>query len=82
MPEFFTLEIRDEKGHWWEHGGYYADHFVRGEDGSYFCQPLWGSPVYLRCIAHHAGYFEHIDEGGHGQIWAYRLIPRPPIADS
>jgi len=34
MPEWFTLEIRDEKGRWWEHGDYSADGFVRREDGS------------------------------------------------
>ena len=53
---------------------------MRLEDGGYICKVI-GSPVYFRCLAHHDGYFDHIDGGGHGQIWAYRLIPRSPTPD-
>ena len=77
MPEFFSLQIRDDRGRWWEQGVYFSKDFVRREDGSYFCQPI-GSPVYFRCVAHRDGYFEHIDGGGYGQVYAYRLVPRNP----
>jgi hypothetical protein len=77
MPERFVLEVRGEKGGWLDWGVYWAKDFRRREDGSYFCWPLLGSPLYFRCIAHRDGYFEHIDEGGHGSVYAYRLVPLP-----
>jgi hypothetical protein len=35
-----------------------------------------GSTVWIRCIAHHEGWFEHVDGGG--DVYRYRLVPLPP----
>ena len=40
MPEFFSFQVRYNKGRWWEHGVYFAKDFVRHEDGSYVCQVI------------------------------------------
>ena len=52
--------------------------FERLEDGSYVCGDYSHSPVYLRCIAHRDGCFEHVDQGGHGDVYAYRFVPLNP----
>jgi hypothetical protein len=78
MPERFMLQIRDESARWLQWGVYWAKHFSRREDGTYLCAGTpYGSPTWIRCIAHRDGYFEHIDEGGHGNVYAYRLVPLP-----
>jgi len=33
--------------------------------------------VQIRCIAHHDGWFEHVDGSGQGQVCGYRLVPIP-----
>jgi hypothetical protein len=77
MPKRFLLDIRTpETGEWINWGAYPRRLFERQPDGSYVCAGH-GSTVWIRCIAHHDGWFEHVDGGGHGEVHAYRLAPIP-----
>ena len=52
--------------------------FERLEDGSYICSEF-SSALWIRCIAHHDGYFEHVDGRGTGTVHRYRLVPLPML---
>lgn len=75
LPPRFQLEVRDGRGEWTDLGSFRRRDFERLDDGAYVCGDYSHSPVYLRCIAHRDGYFEHVDQGGHGDIYAYRIVP-------
>jgi hypothetical protein len=49
--------------------------FERLPDGSYLCGAD-ASPVWIRCTAHHDGWFEHVD--GWGKLHRYPLVAIPP----
>jgi hypothetical protein len=57
-------------------GAYPRRLFECKPDGSYICGGGGASPVLMRCIAHHDGWFEHVDGGG--DVHRYRLVPIPP----
>jgi hypothetical protein len=54
--------------------------YERKPDGSYVCRAD-ASPVWIRCIARHKGWFEHVD--GWDEVHRYRLVPlsRTPPAE-
>jgi hypothetical protein len=81
LPDYFALEIRDEQGNWLTWNVYESPNFERLEDGTYVCGSIEGSsPTWLRCVAHHDGWFEHIDQDGRGDVFAYRIVPLDPNA--
>jgi hypothetical protein len=75
MPRRFILEFQTDDGEWMDWGAYPRRLFERLPDGSYICGAD-ASPVLIRCIAHHDGWFEHVDGGG--DVYRYRLVPLPP----
>jgi hypothetical protein len=75
MPRRFILEFQTDDGDWMDWGAYPRRLFERKADGSYICGAD-ASPVLIRCIAHHDGWFEHVD--GWGNVHRYRLVPIPP----
>ena len=75
MPRRFILEFKTDDGEWMDWGAYPRRLFERKADGSYICGAD-ASPVLIRCIAHHDGWFEHVDGGG--DIHRYRLVALPP----
>jgi hypothetical protein len=75
MPKRFILEFRSAGGVWIDWGSYPRRLFERLPDGSYVCGGH-GSTVWIRCIAHHADHFEHLD--GHDEVHRYRLVPITP----
>jgi hypothetical protein len=78
MPEQFELEIQDKPaGSWVTWAVLRADWFVRADDGSYLCTAHGGSPVYIRALSvdPNSGVVEHVDGGGYGTVYRYRLRP-------
>jgi len=75
MPKRFILSSRPTTGTGWTGAPTPRRLFERLPDGSYVCGGH-GSTVWIRCIAHHAEYFEHVDGGG--ELHRYRLVPLPP----
>jgi hypothetical protein len=73
LPAAFVLEVRIETGAWIDWGAYDGDDFVRRDDGSYICEGE-GSPTILRCIGYGPGHFLHVDQGGDGDVYVYRLV--------
>lgn len=82
MPERFLLQFLTEEREWMTEAVCAADRFERLADGSYICSDF-SSGVWIRCVAHHDGYFEHVDGGGEGKVHRYRLVelPIPDDAD-
>jgi hypothetical protein len=78
MPEPFALEFQAEDGEWMNEAICRADHFDRLDDGSYICSEF-SSGLWIRCIAHHDGWFEHVDGGG--DVFRYRLVPLPMVEE-
>ena len=76
MPERFLLQFMTEDESWMDEAICLRRRFERLEDGSYICSEF-SSGLWIRCIAHHVGYFEHVDGGGEGQVHRYRLLPLP-----
>ena len=78
LPERFALEFRTDSGEWVTEAICLADRFERLADGSYICSE-YSSGLWLRCVAHHDGWFEHMDGGG--DLFRYRLVPLPIVAE-
>src|SRR5713101_182120 len=76
LPERFVLEVQDGEGGWVDYGLYHADRLVRCDDGSYFCQPGAGSPIYLRCLDQHGDVIHVVD--GVGEHFLYELVQDRP----
>src|SRR5512139_2791662 len=74
MPDRFELQVQAEHGDWIGEAICLRRRFERLEDGSYICSEF-SSGLWIRCIAHHDGYFEHVDGGGEGVVHRYRLVP-------
>jgi hypothetical protein len=74
LPDRFVIESRDDRGDWIDWAPYRAEACGLREDGSYECHGE-GSPTILRCIGYGPGYFLHVDQGGDGDVFAYRLVP-------
>ena len=55
-----------------------ARDFDRLDDGRYICAEF-SSGLWIRCIAHHDGWFEHAD--GVDEIHRYRLVPLPMVPE-
>src|SRR5829696_5783154 len=86
LPERFALEFQRNDGTWMHEAVCVAHRFERLEDGSYLCSEF-SSAVWIRCVAHHDGYFEHIDGGGEGKVQSLPLggaseIPRRRLGRS
>lgn len=77
FPEHFDLQVF-ENGAWVSIVAAGADEFERQPDGSYVCSPGY-TLVFLRCVEKHDNYFVHVDGGGQGQRFKYRLVPLPAI---
>lgn len=78
IPEQFELEIQDKPGGpWGTWAVLRADWFGRDDDGSYVCTAHGGSPVYIRALSvdPKSGVIEHVDGGGYGTVYRYRLRP-------
>ncbi len=75
LPERFMLQIKTERGEWWEQAVCRPEQFARDEDGSYVCTTL-GSPIWLRCVEKHRDHFVHVDGGG--ERFEYRLLRIEP----
>lgn len=82
MPERFEFQFwNEETQSWWGEAQYLAAHFNRLEDGSYV-GTAGGSPIWFRCVEKLPdGSFIHIDRGGEGDRYRYRLLELPMIED-
>ncbi len=76
MPDYFELQWQDTDGEWIGEARCRRDRFQRNEDGSYLCWEF-SSGLWIRCIAHHDGFFEHAAGGGDGPVLHYRLVTLP-----
>lgn len=73
MPERFELQFLSERGEWMGEALCSASDFDRLDNGAYVYSG-GGSGLWIRCVAHHADHFEHLDGGG--QLHRYRLVER------
>jgi hypothetical protein len=69
------LSSKIDVGDWMDWSAYPRRLFERKPDGRYICGAD-ASPVLIRCIAHHDGWFEHVHGGD--EVHRYRLVPLPP----
>lgn len=78
MPERFELQIQGEDGTWIGEAICLRGRFEHLGDGSYICSEF-STATWIRCIAHRADGFDHVDGGG--QLSRYRLVelPESPI---
>lgn len=73
FPERFRLDILTDQGNWLDWGAFASGQVERLDDGGYVIVS-GGSPFYIRCIADHGEFFVHVDGGGEGAIFYYRLV--------
>lgn len=70
LPSLFAVE-HDAQGNW--SGFHTRDGYGREEDGAYVCTNTGGSASYLRATERRGMRFTHVDQGGDGNPFDYRL---------
>jgi hypothetical protein len=76
MPARFELQFQTDNGEWMGEAVCVPEQFEQLENGAYI-RSGFGSGLWIRCIAHHDGHFDHVD--GEGEVFRYRTVPLPAI---